>query len=254
MLKMHYRKYGAGPPLVILHGLFGSSDNWHSLAKRWGESFTVYTVDLRNHGASPHESAMSYSEMSRDLSQFLNDHNLTAVNLVGHSMGGKVAMDFATHFPDRISGLVVLDIGIHQTVGQHNAILQALEQISPEEYSSREEIQAALSNFITSPSIQQFLMKNILRKVDNSFGWKFNRDALVEHYGNLTKALDLEGAYVGPTLFLRGKESDYLEAESDPEILEYFPMAQLLTIEKAGHWLHADQPDKLFQTIKEFLV
>jgi len=252
MIKLFHRKYGQGQPLIILHGLFGSSDNWHSLAKRWGERFTVYTLDLRNHGSSPHESEMNYSIMASDLNQFLMDQRIEGAALLGHSMGGKVAMQFASEHPDKVAALAVLDIGISKTEGKHDQILKALQHIHPEDFSSREEIQIELESFIKEAPVRQFLMKNILRKVDGSFSWKFNRDVLSETYPLLTSPLELTESYMGPTLFLRGQNSGYLEKELDPEILQYFPLAMLQSIENAGHWLHAEQPDQIFERIRDF--
>ncbi len=252
MIKLFHRKYGQGQPLIILHGLFGSSDNWHSLAKRWGERFSVYTLDLRNHGSSPHESEMNYSIMASDLNQFLMDQRIEGAALLGHSMGGKVAMQFASKHPDKVAALAVLDIGVSKTEGKHDHILEALKHIHPEDFSSREDIQHELERYVKATQVLQFLMKNILRKVDQSFSWKFNRDVLLETYPLLSSPLELSESYMGPTLFLRGQNSGYLENEMDPEILQYFPLAILQTIENAGHWLHAEQPDQIFERISDF--
>ena len=252
-MKLHYRKYGEGEPLIILHGLFGSSDNWHTLARRWGQSFKVYTLDQRNHGSSPHESAMNYEELAQDLHQFITQERLGPVHIVGHSMGGKVGMLFASKYPDLVLSLVVLDIGMERVKGKHEFILRALQRINPDEYSSRDEIRKVLEAMIESAPIRQFLLKNILRSLDGSLGWKFNRDALLEHYEDLTMSLDLNQPYIGSTLFLRGENSDYLEAALSAEMLQYFPLAQLQTIKGAGHWLHADKPDDLSTLVLDFI-
>jgi len=251
-MKLFFRKYGAGPPLIILHGLFGSSDNWHTLAKRWGEDFTVYALDQRNHGSSPHESAMDYSEMVQDLAQFVDQQRLDSVYIVGHSLGGKVAMLFATLYPEIVNGLAILDIGISRVRGRHQPIINALEQLNPEHYSERQDIKNELKKFIKVTPIRQFLLKNIMRRIDNSFTWKFNCDALLEHYVDLTATLDLQDSYLGSTLFLRGAKSSYLMETLDPEILQYFPLAQITTIDRAGHWLHAEQPDLIYVQIRDF--
>lgn len=251
-MQLHYRKYGEGPALIILHGLFGSSDNWHTLANRWSSTFTVYTVDLRNHGSSPHESVMTYEEMAQDVNQFLDQQNLDNATFIGHSMGGKVAMLYACNNPDRVSGLIILDIGIGRVVGQHGPILQVLRELYPQEYRNRSELKLELGKYISSPSIIQFLLKNIMRRVDGSFAWKFNHEALLDHYDDLTSALEIHDAYMGPSLFLRGEKSNYLREELSPEMLQYFPSAQLKTIENSGHWLHAEQPDQIFLQVKDF--
>lgn len=253
-MKLHFRKYGQGKPLIILHGLFGSSDNWHSLARRWGKSFEVYAVDQRNHGSSPHESVMDYEELTQDLHAFLQQEQIDVAHFLGHSMGGKVAMAFATRYPDHVESLIILDIGIGRVMGKHGDILQALRSINPDEFSSRSAIEQELEKRVASPSIRQFLLKNILRRVDNTLAWKFNRDALLEHYDELTSGLDLDDSFLGSVLFIRGETSDYLESSLSTEILQYFPMAQIETIQDAGHWLHADHPDVLSDHVLNFLA
>jgi len=252
-MKLHYRKYGEGEPLIILHGLFGSSDNWHTLAQRWGTSYQVFALDQRNHGSSAHESAMNYTEMAQDLHQFITQERLSAIHIVGHSMGGKVGMLFASTHPELVKSLTILDIGIEQVTNKHAAILNVLANIHPDEFSSRDEIKMKLKTMISSTPIRQFLLKNILRRMDGSLGWKFNRAALMEHYEDLTMSLDLTESFIGSVLFLRGENSDYLDAALSPEILHYFPLAQLQTLEGAGHWLHADKPDELSARILDFL-
>ncbi len=252
-MRLNYRKYGEGEPLIILHGLFGSSDNWHSLARKWGKSFQVYALDQRNHGSSPHESAMDYSEMVQDLLQFITQERLESVHIVGHSMGGKVGMQFASTYPDLVKSLTVLDIGMERVVGKHDSILKVLSSINPDEFSTRDHVKQELQYLIDSPPVQQFLLKNILRRLDGSLGWKFNRDALLEHYGDLTSSLNLSQPFIGSVLFLRGGNSDYLAPELPLEVLQYFPLAQLHTIEDAGHWLHADKPDELSALVLDFI-
>lgn len=252
MLSLNYRKYGSGPPLLILHGLFGSSDNWHSLAKRWSETFTVYAIDQRNHGLSPHESIMNYAELASDLSTFIRRHRLKDVNLLGHSMGGKTAMTFAVQEPESVKSMIILDIGIGQTKGQHEAILNALNALEPAAFGSRQDIEEALSEFVAMPAIRQFLLKNVLRRADGSFSWKFNRDALLDNYESLISELSLDGMYHGPVLFLRGANSPYLEPELDPEILQFFPSALLESVQNAGHWLHAEQPEHVFARVSKW--
>lgn len=252
-MKLHCRKYGEGKPLIILHGLFGSSDNWHSLARKWGETHRVYALDQRNHGSSPHESAMNYQEMAQDLHQFITQERLGDVNIIGHSMGGKVAMLFASQHPDLVKSLIILDIGIDRVIGKHEAILNILRTVNPEEYSSRDEIGIQLQKFITSMPIQQFLLKNILRRMDGSLAWKFNRETLLENYDELTSSLDLAQPFIGSVLFLRGARSDYLGEALSTETLQYFPLAQLQIIEGAGHWIHADNPKDLSRHILDFI-
>ncbi|NQV42028.1 MAG: alpha/beta fold hydrolase [Candidatus Marinimicrobia bacterium] len=252
-MRLHYRKYGNGEPIIILHGLFGSSDNWHTLARKWGETYEVFTLDQRNHGSSPHEAAMDYAELVQDLHQFMAQERLESVNIIGHSMGGKVGMLFASTYPDLVKSLTVLDIGMERVEGKHESILKALSSINPDEFSTREDIKQELQHLIKSPPVQQFLLKNILRRLDGSLGWKFNREALLEHYDDLTSSLNLSQPFIGSVLFLRGENSDCLPLELPLEILQYFPLAQLHTIDNAGHWLHADKPDELSALVLDFI-
>jgi len=251
-VNLHYRKYGKGQALIILHGLFGSSDNWHTLAGKWGVDFQVYALDQRNHGSSPHESVMSYAEMVSDLDQFMCSTKIEAAHIVGHSMGGKVAMLFASIYPEKVIDLVVLDIGVAETMAKHASLLAVLENLDLSNYSHRQEIEKELKKYISEGPIRQFLLKNIMRRVDGSFDWKFNRDALLDYYDELVAGLDIDASYYGPVLFLRGARSDYLPAALDHEILNYFPLSRLKTIADAGHWLHADQPDIIYEQIRDF--
>jgi esterase len=152
-----------------------------------------------------------------------------------------------------VKSLTVLDIGLDRVEGKHDLILKALSAINPDEFSSRDEIKMELQNLIPSPPIQQFLLKNILRRLDGSLAWKFNRDALLDHYNDLTMNLELEQSFIGSVLFLRGENSDYLEPSLPTEILQYFPLAQIQTVEGAGHWLHADKPDVLSTLVLDFI-
>ena len=191
--------------------------------------------------------------MVQDLERFMDTHAVPKASILGHSMGGKVAMLFASTHSQRVTGLVVLDMGVSRTQGRHVPILQVLEELLPEEFSDRDALAAELKRRMTATDIRQFLLKNLLRRVDSSFTWKFNREVLQASYDSLTAELELDQPYLGPTLFLRGEHSDYLEREMGPELLRSFPMAQLQSIKNAGHWLHAEQPDQIFTRVLDFL-
>lgn len=251
-MNLNFRKYGSGEPLIILHGLFGSLDNWHTLARRWSQNFTVFTLDQRNHGSSPHESSMTFDELSQDMCDFMNRHGIDSAHFLGHSMGGKVAMNFAAHKPGRVNTLIVLDIGLGETIGRHKSILKVLRKLDPEEYESRQGLESDMEHLVPSARIRQFLLKNVLRRVDGSLGWKFNREVLLDCYPSIAAALNLDEPFMGPTYFIRGSESPYMEEELSPEMLQFFPLAQLTTIDGAGHWLHAEDPDTIYQLVTEF--
>lgn len=251
-MNLHFRKYGSGPALIILHGLFGSSDNWHSLATKWGQDFEVYALDLRNHGSSPHESMMSYMDIVRDLDQFMRSHNLSSAYILGHSLGGKAAMLFTSIYPEMVAGLVVLDIGVAETIGKHSPLLAVLERVDLDLYTNRASIKNEIEAFISEPAIVQFLLKNIMRRVDSTYAWKFNKDGLLDQYDKLVVELDLSESYMGPVLFVKGANSDYLPPTLGDDVLNYFPGATLETIPEAGHWIHADQPAVVYQLVNEF--
>jgi len=195
---------------------------------------------------------MNYAEMAKDLDDFLNQEHLETVYLVGHSMGGKLAMLFSTIQPEKVQGLAVLDIGPDRVVGKHQGVLTVLRDIFPGDYDNRHELEQAFERFVPSIPVRQFLLKNVMRQADGTLAWKFNRDALLDHYEELTASLDLSDPFMGPVLFLRGANSNYFPETLPPDILYHFPLAQLLTIEDAGHWLHAEQADTVFSLINDF--
>ena len=197
---------------------------------------------------------MTFDEMSQDLCDFLNQNGIDSAHFLGHSMGGKVAMNFASKRAGRVLSLIVIDIGLGETIGKHKSILKVLRKIDPEEYESRRGLESDMEHLVPSPQIRQFLLKNVLRRVDGSLGWKFNRDTLLDCYPSIVKALQLEEPFMGPTYFLRGSESPYMEEDLEPEILQFFPLAQLTTIEGAGHWVHAEQPGTIYEKVKEICL
>ena len=251
-MELHSRIYGDGPALIILHGLFGSSDNWHSMARCWSQKFQVHALDQRNHGNSPHASGMNYNLLSQDLLDYMNAENLESALIVGHSMGGKTAMTFADQFPDRVTGLVILDIGIKQYEQRHSAILEALRKLDLTEFSTRSEVDEALQTYIDSPAVRLFLIKNIRRDKHDRFQWKFNHRELLLDYPKLLAEIPMAFPFDGPTLFIRGGASDYIPDRDWPVLQNFFPQAEFFTLTDAGHWLHAEEPDEICRLVEEF--
>ncbi len=261
-MKLFCRKYGSGPPLVILHGLYGSSDNWVTIAKRLGESFTVYLPDLRNHGQSPHSKEHDYESMRDDIHGLVTDLGLKKFFLAGHSMGGKTAAMFAIKWPEMLNGLLIADItpfagqpNAEKAYKQHLAILEAMDSIDPSAMSTRTEIENALEKRISSPKIRGFIMKNLQRTPGNSFKWKINISSLLQNLDKIMGGIDRNSAFSGqvhgfPVIFLKGADSDYLLPSDYNDIRKLFPSAEIIEIENAGHWLHTDQPEA---TINNFL-
>lgn len=253
-MKLHFRESGAGKPLIILHGLFGFLDNWQTLAKYFSQHYHVYLVDLRNHGRSPHSAAFSYPLMAADLLEFINDHQIQDPILMGHSMGGKVAMEFALHHGDRLAKLIVVDIAPKSYPPHHQEILAGLHAVNLQQMNSRSEIDAAMAPHIAEEGVRQFLSKNIYRREDQSFAWRMNLPAIEENIEEVGKETSGGSPFHKPTLFIRGANSRYIKPEKDLEqIQNLFPATRLESIADAGHWVHAEKPKELFDLIVNFI-
>jgi esterase len=251
-MKLYCRIEGSGFPVVILHGLLGSSDNWRAISKRLSTSYNIYTVDLRNHGQSPHSERMTYSIMADDLRELFEREQISEAHVVGHSLGGKVAMQFATRHPDRITKLVIVDISPKAYPPSQRPILAALERLELQGFKAFGEIDAALAPTIPEAAVRQFLMKNIVR-VPPGFQWRIDLASIAKSYDELTKAIIPDGSYDKPALFLRGGRSPYIADTDLRSIQAIFPRAELVTIASAGHWLHADATDEFLQVVTDFL-
>jgi len=251
-MKLHYRKSGAGRPLIILHGLLGSSDNWFSLAKVFAESFEVYLVDQRNHGQSPHSEDFNYPLMVADLYEFIQAHNLQQPIIIGHSMGGKTAMNFAVKYPDLLSQLIVVDIVPKAYPVHHDHILDGLHAIDITTLTSRTEADTQLSNHVTEPDVRQFLLKNLYRTSDSKFAWRVNLTALDAHIEEIGAGMQYEGTYTGPTLFIKGARSNYYADGDEQTIKAIFPNAEIVTL-NTGHWVQAEKPVEFSAAVLEFL-
>jgi esterase len=251
-MKLHYRKSGAGQPLIILHGLLGSSDNWFSLAKVFAESFEVYLVDQRNHGQSPHSAEFDYKLLVDDLYEFIQDHKLHNPVIIGHSMGGKTAMNFAVKYPSLLGQLIVVDIVPKAYPVHHDHILDGLHAINLSALSSRTEADSILSNHIPEPDVRQFLLKNLYRTSDSKFAWRVNLAAIDAHIEEIGSGMQYEGTYSGPTLFIKGARSNYY-AEGDERLIKsLFPAAEIITL-NTGHWVQAEKPVEFSSAVLQFL-
>ena len=246
-LNLFYQKTGQGPDLVILHGLFGQSDNWASIAKMLEKDFSVYLVDQRNHGRSPHDNVFNYEAMAEDLLSL----SLPKFSIIGHSMGGKTAMFFAKKYPHLVEKLVVVDIGTKYYPVHHQEIIDALKGLDIKKLTSRNEADDQLKEKIADFGTRQFLLKNLYRKEDNSFGWRFNLDVIADQIENVGQALDGDVCEV-ESLFINGAKSRYIKGEDRPGILKHFTKAKFETIADAGHWVHAEQPDLLVKALLAF--
>ena len=222
-MKLHFREYGQGSPLVILHGLFGSSDNWLTQAKLYAPTFKVYAVDQRNHGLSPHSDAFDYIAMVEDLSVFFNDHNIPDAFIIGHSMGGKTAMNFALTYPQKVKKLIVVDISPRAYDLEHYTIAEGLKAIPISTITSRNEADEILAQFVAESDVRQFLLKNLQRKTEGGFVWKINLPVISEKLGNVGLGLQVGGTFDKPTLFIRGVRSKYIPDADWNLITKVFP-------------------------------
>ena len=254
-MDLFYNQYGEdGPPLLILHGLLGANGNWHTLSRTaFRKMATVYAVDQRNHGRSPHTDRIDYPSMAADVQAFVEQHDLGRAHLLGHSMGGKTAMQTALTYPEVVDRLIVVDMAPRAYAPRHTDLLDALARIDPSDYDSRDAIDDALAEDVPAWAIRQFLLKN-LDYDGEQYTWKMNLDAIRRHYDDINAAITSDEPFEGPALFVRGADSDYVSDEDVPAIRNLFPRAELVTIDGAGHWVHADQPDALAEVVTDFLV
>ncbi len=252
-MDLHYKTYGSGKPLIILHGLFGSLNNWRTMSKRFGEHFKVYALDQRNHGASPHSNVSSYEVMVEDLHDFVQRRGISSFHLLGHSMGGKTAMQFAVRFPEKTNSLIVVDIAPRTYRSKHDEILDALCALNVRKFSSRKEVDAALSWKIREAAVRQFLLTNLKRDEDGKFFWRINLKALRRNYGEIVKGLDTQREFTKPTLFITGGKSSYVTIKDRKLIKRIFPHSKTITIARAGHWVHAEAPEEFSEIVLEFL-
>lgn len=252
-MKLNYREYGEGKPLVILHGLFGFSDNWQTHAKRLADYYRVITVDLRNHGKSPWSDEVSYTSMAEDVHELCVDLGLNEIILMGHSMGGKVAMYFALKYEEILEKLIVVDIGVKSYPMHHQHILAGIHAVQLDGVETRKQAEADLRKHIESPGIIQFLLKNLYWKEKGQLQWKMNVHALETNMEEILSAVPEMECFV-PTLFIRGEMSNYILDEDIHELEHYFPDSELVTIENAGHWVHAEAPEEFVETVLSFLL
>ncbi|MBL7963040.1 MAG: alpha/beta fold hydrolase [Flavobacteriales bacterium] len=249
-MHLFHRRMGQGPPIVILHGLFGSSDNWGSLARDLSNDHEVVLVDARDHGRSPHTDRITYPLMADDLFELLAELDLRDIVLVGHSMGGKTAMTFTQQHPQLVRELVVVDIGPREyTISYHAAVVEALSRIDLTTATTRSEVEAHMARYVKEPGMVQFLMKSLYWQEPGELAWRFNVPVLARHMGDILGAIP-PGRVTVPTLFIQGGRSDYITREDFPAIREQFSNCRIEEIPFAGHWVHAQAPDEVLALIR----
>ncbi len=254
-MKLHSNILGQGKPFVILHGFLGMSDNWKTLGKKFSEEgFEVHLVDQRNHGHSFHDDNFDYETLSEDLRHYFEAHDLSEAIVLGHSMGGKTAMLFATQNPNLVSKLIVADISPRFYPIHHDAILEGLSSLDFSEIKSRGAADKQLANYVSDFGTRQFLLKNLYWKEKGQLALRMNLQVLKENVAEVGEALPLHAKFEKETLFLRGDKSEYIALQDETIIKQHFSNVNIVTIANAGHWLHAENPDDFFNEVMQFII
>lgn len=254
-MKLFYRKLGDGQPVVILHGIFGISDNWVSIGRRIAEQYEVFILDQRNHGQSPHSDTFNYFALADDLFEFMEDHQIVNPILIGHSMGGKVAMNFALDYPAKVDKLIVVDISLREYPArqEHMEIIHAMMAVDFDQVQSREDVETIVAKSVTSERVRLFIMKNLYRIGQKRLAWRMNIKSIYDNIENVFLGVESPYVFEKPALFIKGGASNYILEEDYAPIKEKFPAARFQTIQGASHWVHADKPDELCEALSVFL-
>lgn len=251
---LHSKIHGQGPPFIILHGFLGMGDNWKTLGRDFSDQgFEIHLVDQRNHGKSFHDDEFSYEILVEDLMKYCMFHELKDIILLGHSMGGKTAMLFAVTYPEMVSKLIVADIAPRFYPRHHHDILSGLSALNFNELQSRDQAEEVLSNYVTHGPTRKFLLKNVYWKEKGKMALRINLDALIENIDEVGEALPTHLTFGGDTLFLKGDRSEYISEEDENAIQRQFENAMIITINDAGHWLHAENPEGFFEAVMNFV-
>jgi pimeloyl-ACP methyl ester carboxylesterase len=252
-MNLAFEVVGKGEPLIILHGFLGSSDNWRVMSRRLGAHYKVFTADLRNHGRSPHSDIFDYDVMAADLREFMEQQSLRSIVLLGHSMGGKVAMKFAIDYSEQVDQLIIVEIGPKPYEPSKRYLLEALRALDLTRYKSFAEVDAALAAEIPRESLRKFLLKNLARDNNGRLHWKVHLEAIYRNYDKLAQGIAPGRTFDKPTLFIRGGKSNYIQDDDVPLIRQIFLQSDIATLPEAGHWAHIDSPEDFSQTVLNFL-
>lgn len=253
-MRLHFQVQGEGLPLIILHGFLGSLENWQSMSKRLAALYKVYSIDLRNHGRSPHSRTMNYPVMAQDVREFIDEHGMEPPTLLGHSMGGKVAMQLAAQHPNEIEKLIVVDIAPRAYPPAHRPMLMAMDAADLPGCKSFGAVGDVLASAISDPAVRQFVMKNLKRDESGEFHWRIGLAAIIENYDNLTAAIAPENRFEKPACFIRGGLSDFVQEGDLAPIREIFPTAEFHSIPRAGHWVHVANAGDFYTVVSDFLT
>ncbi|WP_027859513.1 alpha/beta fold hydrolase [Marinobacterium jannaschii] len=252
-MQLNYQIHGSGEPLIIMHGLFGTLENWGSQIKVLSEHFQVIAVDMRNHGRSPHSDEMNYDLMAADIVELMQQLQLDNAHILGHSMGGKAAMQLALSYPEKVRKLIIVDISPVHYSPHHDDVFRGLYAIDTGSIKSRGEADKQLAQQVPELSVRAFLLKNLYRDEQKQFAWRMNLDTLHQQYANISQP-PIGSPYSGETLFIKGAESDYILPDHREMILGLFPLATYKMIQGAGHWPHAEKPAIFGKIVLNFLA
>jgi pimeloyl-ACP methyl ester carboxylesterase len=255
-MKLFFRHFGTGQPVIILHGLFGLSDNWVTFGRELGERYSVYIPDLRNHGQSPHSKVFAFPSLENDLVEMVEEIGLDHLYIIGHSLGGKTAMFFTLHHPDLVKKLVVVDISLRRSPPnpEHQQLLNAMMSVDFTVAKSRSDVEKQLQMQVKSIKLRQFLLKNVYWRDRHSLDWRLNLQAINENLLSIFEGVDVQGVYPGPTCFIRGGLSRYILDSDLNDLKSKFPGAEVKTIANASHWVHADAPGEFNSLVEKFLA
>ncbi|MFA7445172.1 MAG: alpha/beta fold hydrolase [Flavobacteriaceae bacterium] len=252
---LHSKIEGNGSPLLILHGYLGMSDNWKTLSTQYAQNgFEVHSLDLRNHGRSFHSDEFNYKVMVDDILHYCDHHNLDKINVIGHSMGGKLAMFLAVLHPEKVEKLIIADISTRAYRPHHQDILQALNAVDFSLQKERKEVEEVMAHYVPDFGTRQFLMKNVYRKSPDELAFRINLKTLTEKYDDIGIAVPENTTFEKPTLFLKGENSGYIKERDEQDIIRHFPQAEIKIISKSGHWLHAENPKEFLELSLSYLV
>ena len=255
MAKLFYKKYGTeGPFIIIVHGLFGMLDNWHTISQKMQDQFQIIAVDQRNHGHSPHLDSMTYDEMAADINELMQNLDIEKAHLVGHSMGGKTVMQFANLYPQKIDKLVVVDIAPKAYPNGHEIYFKALFEINNTPIKSRGQAEEIMEKWVKEPAIKQFLLKSLYRTPQGTYTLRMNVDAIYNFYHQISGAISSSWPFNNEVLFIRGARSNYIQPIDEKTIHDQFPNCEIVTIPNAGHWVHAENPTLFVQVLSKFLL
>lgn len=252
-MELFYRKFGEGSPLIILHGLFGQSDNWNTLAKKFAEhQLMVYTVDLRNHGLSPHSEEMNYELMANNVYELIQKEKLSNPILLGHSMGGKVAIKFDQLYSKLLNKLIVADIAPKKYPAGHTEVFNALNAVDFNRIKNRKDAEQLLRSYLSDEAVIQFLLKNMYWETSEKLNWRFYLKSIQKNYDNILEEIPLSNSETS-AIFIRGERSNYITDEDFQTIKKYYTHVQIITISNSGHWVHAEQPQKFLEVVLKFI-